>query len=106
MINAKFCIYNCRSVTLISRELASAEVVNVLKVILLDWITGNAGVISYNPIRGDKVLSFHAPADLTWHASDRVLRGRLVVDGGLLRAHLVCKEASIGRLVDARFRVF
>lgn len=65
-----------------------------------------ARVICDDAVLDAKVLALDAPAYLARHARHRIHNCRFVVDGGLSRAHLICKEACVCRLIDARLWVF
>ena len=59
-------------------------------------------VISYEFRFYIKVRLINTPAHLTWNASLRVLHARCLVNGTLLRTHLLTQEASIRWLINTR----
>ena len=105
VVSAQLGIHGGCAFTLVPHEVARLEVINLTQVHLLDRKTDHACIVSDDLVRRDEVLALHTPPIPAGHSRFTIHHGRLIVDRGLLRTHLVGQKAREGRLIDARFRV-
>ena len=105
VVGAQLGIHGGCAVTIVPHEVARLEVINLTQVHLFDRKTDHACIVSDDLVRRDEVLALHTPPVSAGHSRLAIDHGRLIVNRGLLRTHLVGQKACEGRLIDARFGV-
>lgn len=100
VVNSELLVDLSRSVALISCELGRAMIVQLDKMLLLDWVFRHPHIVSENLRLFLEVRALDTPADSARYPRHCPHNGRLIVEGRLLGAHLFCQEPGVGWLVD------
>ena len=101
IVDTQLLVHFSGTLTVMPREHILFILVESGHMVLLDRVRSHAHIVGYQLRLRQKILSFDAPADLTWDACRTVLHTWLLVDGAFGRAHLFTEIPSKGGLIDA-----